>query len=56
MAIDGRIRELGSRHQTLERTIEQEMRSPSADPLHVAELKKRKLRLKEQLETLRAQN
>lgn len=54
MAIDGRIRELGSRHQTLERAIEQEMRSPSADPLRVSDLKKQKLRLKEQLETLRA--
>ena len=55
MAIDGRIRELGSRHQNLERTIEQEMRSPSADPLQIAELKRRKLRLKEQLESLRTQ-
>ncbi len=55
MAIDGRIRELGSRHQNLERAIEQEMRSPSADPLHVKELKRRKLRLKEEIENLRSQ-
>ena len=56
MAIDGRIRELGSRHQNLERAIEQETRSPSADPLKVRELKRQKLRLKEQIETLRGQS
>jgi hypothetical protein len=55
MAIDGRIRELGSRHQTLERAIEQETRSPSADPLQIKELKRRKLRLKEEIESLRSQ-
>lgn len=55
MAIDGRIRELGSRKENLERAIELEMRSPSADPLHVRDLKRQKLRLKEQLESLREQ-
>jgi hypothetical protein len=53
MAIDARIRELGTRHQTLEREIEEELRHPSADSLHVAELKRQKLRLKEQIEVLR---
>jgi hypothetical protein len=55
MAIDGRIRELGSRHQNLERAIEQELRSPSSDPIRLTELKRKKLRLKDQLESLRAQ-
>lgn len=53
MAIDGRIRELGSRHQTLEKAIEEELRHPSADSLHVRELKTKKLRVKEQIEVLR---
>jgi hypothetical protein len=53
MAIDGRIRELGSRHQTLERAIEEELRHPSADSLRVRELKLQKLRVKEQIEVLR---
>jgi hypothetical protein len=53
MAIDARIRELGTRHQTLERAIEEEMRHPSADSLRVRELKAQKLRVKEQLEVLR---
>jgi hypothetical protein len=54
MAIDARIRELDSRHQLLERAIDQELRSPSSDSLRVTALKRQKLRLKEQLEGLRA--
>ncbi len=53
MAIDARIRELGTRHQTLERAIQEEQRHPSADSLRVRELKVRKLHLKEQMEVLR---
>lgn len=53
MAIEARIRELDTRHQRLERTIEVESRSPSSDPLHITALKREKLRLKEQLEGLR---
>ena len=53
MAIDARIRELDSRHQHLERAIEEELRHPSSDSLRVREMKARKLRLKEQIEGLR---
>ncbi len=53
MAIEARIRELGSRHQSLEKAIEDERRSPSADSLRVHELKRRKLKLKEEIEGLR---
>jgi len=53
MTIDARIRELGSRHQNLERAIEEELRHPSTDSLRVKELKLQKLRLKEQIEVLR---
>ncbi len=52
MAIDARIRELDTRHQTLDRMIEDELRH-HADPLRVSELKKQKLRLKDQLEQMR---
>ena len=54
MAIDARTRELDSRHQYLERAIEEELRSPSSDSLRVTALKRQKLRLKEQIEGLRA--
>ena len=52
MALDARIRELGSRHQSLEQAIQDEMRRPSADALRLRELKRQKLRLKEEIETL----
>jgi len=53
MAIDARIRELGSRHQSLEQAIQDEMRRPYADDLKLRELKRQKLRLKEEIEALR---
>jgi len=54
MAIEARIRELDSRHQALERQIDEEMSHPSSDDLRVRELKRQKLKLKEQIEGLRA--
>jgi hypothetical protein len=53
MAIEARIRELGVRHKTLERAIEDETGRPSADATRLSELKRQKLRLKEELETLK---
>jgi hypothetical protein len=55
MAVDARIRELGSRHQSLERMIQDEMRRPAADEIKLKEWKRQKLRLKEEMETLRIQ-
>jgi len=55
MALEARIRELGSRHQALEAAIQDELRRPAADDLKLQELKKQKLKLKEELETLRGQ-
>ena len=46
MALEARIRELGSRHQSLETAIQ--------DDLRLRELKRQKLRLKEEIETLRS--
>ena len=54
MAIEARIRELGVRHQSLERAIEDEISRPAADAARLRELKRKKLRLKEEMESLRA--
>jgi hypothetical protein len=54
MAIEARIRELGSRHQILDRAIDDELRRPSSDSLRVHDLKRKKLKLKEEIEVLRA--
>ena len=55
MAIDGRIRELGNRHTTLDRAIQDELSRPMADATRLATLKRQKLRLKEQLTELQNQ-
>jgi hypothetical protein len=54
MAVEARIRELGVRHQTLERAIEAELGRPAADGDRLKDLKRQKLRLKEEMEQLRA--
>jgi hypothetical protein len=53
MAIDARLRELSARHRSLEEAIEDEMSHPGMDSLKLVELKRRKLRLKEEIEGLR---
>jgi len=53
MAIEARIRELDSRHETLERAIADETSRPACDELRLRELKRRKLKLKEELEALK---
>ena len=54
MAIEARIRELGVRHQTLERAIHDELTRPAADDLKLRDLKRQKLKVKEEMESLRA--
>ncbi len=53
MAVEARLRELGSRHQNLDRAITEELRRPSSDSLRLHELKRQKLKLKEQMDLLR---
>lgn len=53
MAVDARIRELGNRHRNLDQAIQKELRSPSTDSLQLREMKRQKLRLKEEMEQLR---
>ncbi|TGY89268.1 DUF465 domain-containing protein [Marinicauda algicola] len=53
MPTEARIRELNARHHQLEARIEEELKHPSADTLQLARLKRQKLRLKEEIESLR---
>ncbi len=55
MAVEARIRELGSRHKSLEQAIQDELRRPAGDDIRLQELKRQKLRLKEEMEALRGQ-
>lgn len=53
MAIEARIRELDLRHRSLEQAIADERGRPAADASRITELKRRKLRIKEEMESLR---
>lgn len=53
MAVEARIRELGSRHHSLDMAIQDELRRPAADDTRLKELKRQKLKLKEEMEALR---
>lgn len=52
MAVDAHLRELKTKHQTLETEIQSLMKTPAPDHLHLLDLKKRKLYLKEQIHSL----
>ena len=54
MAVEARIRELETRRQSLDTALEAEIRRPGPDTLRVSELKRQKLKLKEDIEGLRA--
>jgi hypothetical protein len=53
MAIESHLTELEKRHQALEQEIIEALAHPSADDLQVAELKRRKLQVKDEIARLR---
>jgi hypothetical protein len=55
MALEAHIAELIEKHRHLEDEIREELTHPGSDSLKITELKRRKLRLKEEIERLRAQ-
>lgn len=55
MAVEARIRELGSRHHSLDQAIQDELSRPAADDFRLKELKRKKLRLKEEMAALRGE-
>ena len=54
MAIEGHIEHLSNQHKKIQDIIETEMANPDWDEMRVAALKKQKLRIKDELERLRA--
>lgn len=54
MTIEARVRELDQRHQSLKSIIAREERSPSVDSLYLTDLKRKKLKLKEEIERIKA--
>jgi len=53
MALDAHLVELSERHRALDSKIEQEQGRPTADPLKIAEWKRQKLHLKDEMERLK---
>ena len=53
MAIESHLAELEKRHQALEKEINDALTHPSADDLQIAELKRKKLHVKDEIERLR---
>ena len=53
MALDAHLVELSEKHRSLDRKIEEELARPTADDLKIAELKRQKLRLKDEIERLK---
>ena len=53
MALDAHLVELTDKHRALEQKIEAEMARPLADQLKISELKKEKLRIKDEIARLK---
>ncbi len=56
MSLQAHISELEAKHKALKEEIEEELAHPSSDDLHIAELKRQKLRLKDEIARLRAES
>ena len=52
MTMSSHLQELRRKHETLSDRVEKEQRRPGIDDLHIAELKKQKLRIKEEIQRL----
>lgn len=53
MSTQSHLSELERRHADLERKLAEAMNHPSADPLELSDLKRRKLRLKDEIMKLK---
>lgn len=52
MALSSHLQELKRKHQVLSDAVEEAQRAPASDDLEIADMKKQKLRLKEEIERL----
>ncbi len=55
MSLSSHLQELKKKHHSLSTAVEEMQRSPSTDGLHVAQLKKQKLLIKEEISRLSGQ-
>lgn len=55
MTLASHLQELRRKHSALSTEVERAQRNPAEDPLRIAELKKHKLRIKEEIQRLSQQ-
>lgn len=55
MSLQAHISELSAKHKALEARIQQEMTKPGYNDLSIAELKRKKLKLKDEINRLEAE-
>lgn len=53
MALDAHVAELSDKHRALEKQIENELARPMVDTIAISQLKREKLRIKDELERLK---
>lgn len=53
MSLESRIKELSERHKRLDAAIAAELKHPAGDDVRIHELKRRKLRIKDEIASLR---
>jgi hypothetical protein len=53
MAIESHLAELEKRHRSLDRQLSEALNHPSADDLQIAELKRKKLSVKDEITRIR---
>ncbi len=53
MSLESRIKELSERHKRLDAAIAAEMKHPAGDDVRIHELKRKKLRIKDEIAQLR---
>ncbi len=53
MSLEARIKELSERHKRLDVAIAAEMKHPAGDDVRIHELKRKKLRIKDEIAQLR---
>jgi len=54
MTMSSHLTELRKKHQSLSEMVEHEQRNPGSDDLYIIDLKKQKLRIKEEISRLSA--
>ena len=54
MSLENHLQELTTRHRKLDEVLKQEQKRPSSDTLKMTRLKREKLKLKEEIQSLRS--